>query len=736
MITSVVVGSGQPLPEPVGCADHSIVVSRLRAMGLWFSETMPIEPESLSVSDLFPWWMIKVIQRDRCQVSHGHLGSLLTRHRYGLRDDSYSPRPFQTLCAGIPLGSAEIQGQSIHACLMSVVNEGGLRRENDVTALLCALAHLERAGSGQPIRFASAAKSLVDEMDSFQVAHRAIAHLVALHGFESLIDTVGRMLQFEHRATCLEAAGSLLQFGGAGRERVEAAHHRASPRNRAVIDSVLESAESGTLDALDPWLNDDDWQVRASAARVIAHLMASRCVNPGFAMEALIARMENESENDNRWVLSQTLGQAVAADPDQAVDMIFSKLGDLEGTNPTRDLMCALSLGVGPAVDAGIFERLRDGFSEFDESSRCALNRCLSWVDGMPVSPFDWICPEVIRSLQWGRWALPASVASWFSSESRIESHLVTATLYRERMPAHLASLGLHHLNRNPHVLPIWEQVLTRAANLGNDAVWEVFAAIIAGSRISSGLMPVELRCAIGAGGTPCPEFSPAGIGRLIALASTSLRSSKEAVELLSQASPDIREIARNALMTVADGIQCPADLQSLPPRCGLGPSRCDPSPLGLWLNRSARPEEMSPEYQPLFGMGPAGWKKSGSPLEGLLVSCQHRTRWGDDVFEWFDPQEVAALLQREPASRVQQAVAACCLSGVETLVEVGQILAASIEGTPPDGPLGEMVAICQERHEQRLADAPLVGGTVGERGRNLSTYLPGHNEIEMDEID
>ncbi len=700
-------GSGQPLPPLPLSIDSTILLSRMEAMGLGSIRDTELFSGSPSASDVLPWWLLEVFKKDQCRVSLAHLSALMAQHRFGLRAGSFNRQPMQTFCSGLPLGSPEVQAKTLHRLLMGLIHLGESADEDYIVTLLCGIAHLETAIGSNTGWFCSGARALVEGKTPHEEAHRSIAHLATLHGFEDMDDTLGRILEIGETSTCLESMAALLGRGNAGLTQIDLHSDTASAGNQEAILAVLECLETGTLDSLDPFLNDNSWQTRASAARLVGHLVRRKTIAPGPALELLAERMKVEDDSDNCWVLSQCLGEVIAEDPEEGIDVIFNHLCELDGKGVTHELMDALSFGVSETVDARMFEELRDLFSYEDSAGRRALNRCLTWVEGLPPSPLDWVCLPVVKSLQWGRLRLPRSVAPWFSGDGDIASHLLTVLLQRERMPSHTANLGIWHLNRHPETMPVWESLVCRSANLGNEEVWEVFSGIIAASRNATRLSAAELRCALGGGAPMNLTGDAAGVGRLIAIASTPLRTAYRAMDLLAHAGPEIQTIARHALSSLPAGNKCPADLGALPPANGIGPSDSDPAVLGLPVQTVLRPEHFDAEFQPMFGMKPLAWKAQGRLLEGLIVACQHRTHWGETLCDWGDEQEVRRLLERNPSSLVHEAIAACTISGVDPLIEVGESIARLLPNKPSGDPLAGIVALAQERLQQRLEDSP-----------------------------
>ena len=57
--------------------------------------------------------------------------------------------------------------------------------------------------------------------------------------------------------------------------------------------------------------------------------------------------------------------------------------------------------------------------------------------------------------------------------------------------------------------------------------------------------------------------------------------------------------------------------------------------------------------------------------------------------------------------SLVHEAIAACTISGVDPLIEVGESIAGLLPKKPTGDPLAAIVALAQERLQQRLEDSP-----------------------------
>jgi hypothetical protein len=604
-------------------------------------------------------------------------------------------------------------GSSLHRLILQEAMRGHDADEDVLCTLLCATAHLEVALGRNHRWSCDAARALLENGAPYFETHRAIAHLSALHGFSEAIPALGQILVLGKNNSCLETCGSLLRMGDAGRLELEAQRPLASGKNLEAIIAAMECLEGKTLDLLDPFLNHPEWQIRASSASLVGSLVACDAVEPGLAIEVLTERIKNETDSDSRWSITRSLARSISKDPMTGIDAVFSGICELDGAPPSDDLMEALSFGVGPDVEPRMFEEMRDLLPEDKKTGRSALNRCLNWIEETPASPLDWICPKVIRLLQWDQIALPPSVAPWFATRPQMEGHLVTTLMHGEPKSSHVASLALRHLDDHPEFMPVLEQAATRAANLGNSEAWDLIGGVIAACRVPSTMAAAELRCALGSQGPVCPKLTPAVIGRLIAISATPLKKAKDAIQLLSQAGPEIREIAHHALVSVPAGARCSSDLGALPPPNGLGPSLSDSSPLGLSWDRQIRPDAFEAGFQQFFGIHPAVWKQTRRPFEGLLVSALHRVDWGKHICNWAVRKQLSQLVLEYPPDLVRKAAVACILSGVQELVGIGEAIASVLPKEAFDGPLEPLLVLARERFEERHPEMyPILGPT------------------------
>ncbi len=705
-MNSILIGNGKNLRNP-GHLPQGAMRARLKAMGFWHADGPEAEAGQPSLVDVFPWWMVVVMDMDRIRTTHGHLGLLLAGQEFGLLDsEGLDTRTLGAISGGLPLGTAEGQAAMLHRQLLLEIAQ---TRQNDVdavTSMLCGLAHLEFAlGGSSEGRFADATRALVDRGEEFPEACKAVLQLISEHQPAAMVETTGRLLGVADGKFALRAAGCLVRMGEPGRQEL---HRLAGQKvGQESVAAVLECLE-GALDALDPFLNNASWHLRSEACRVVGDLVETGVVDPSLALEVLLARMNLETDRDSRWVLSQSLGKAVAADPTEAIDRIFTQVVHLCGADPSGELMDALSFGVGTHVDARIFEEMRDVFTDEKSTASAALNRCLTWIPGLAPSPSDWICPPVIKSLQWGCLPVPASVAPWFLDGGLMPGHLVVAAMHQERFRGHVVSLGIQHLNANPETMPIFEQLLTRSVNVGRDGVWSLVSGAIAGSRTPSNILPEELRCAVGFGGPAVPEPTPAGAGRLLAIAASPLKASLVAIRMLSLSNPAFRELALNFLGCVPAGAKCPTDLGAMPPARGVGPRRSDPAPLGAERALRALPESLPLEYQPIFGMQPTAWRFERKPFQGLTVSAQHRAAWGGRILDWTRAEATAEWIRSTPQEVIHEAIAACLCSGLEDLATVAEWIASRVDPPPPDSPLTPLVLLARERHELKRGDHPV----------------------------
>lgn len=703
---SITIGSGQPVPKHTGIFPQGIISSRLKSMGFWHADGPAAEAGLPSLADVFPWWMVCVLDPDRCRSTHAHLGLLLASRQFGLRDsEDLETRTLGSLSCGLPLGTPEAQAKMLHRLLLLEMAQTQQVDVDAITAMFCGLAHLEEGLCSNEGWFADATRVMVDRDEVFPEACKAVLQLVSVHEPVGMVETIGRILTAGEGKFSLRAAACLARLGEPGRLELGRLAQGKQKVGRESVIAVLDSLAEGTLDALDPFLNDPSWHLRSEAIRVVGDLIEVGTIDPSLALEVLVARMKEESDRDCRWVLSQSLGKAVAADPMEGIDRILTQVCELCGDDPSGELMDALSFGVGTHVDARIFEEMRDFFTDEKSPAAAALNRCLTWIEGVVPRPSDWFCHQVVKSLQWGRLPVPASVAPWFLDGGSVPGHLVVAAMHQERLRSNVLCLGIQHLNANPETMPIWEQLSTRSANLGREAVWSMLIGAIAASRVPTNILPEELRCAVGFGGPLVPEPTPAGAGRLLAIAASQLEASKTAIRMLSRSSPTVQEIARSFLAGVPAGAMCATDLGALPPPRGVGPRRNDPAPLGVDRTLRLFPESLPLEYQPIFGMQPSAWRFERKPFPGLIVSSQHRAAWGHRILDWAQSESTAEWIRSAPCEVVFEAIVACLCSGVDELVTVGETIASLVDPPPPEAPLSPLVLLARERQELKRGE-------------------------------
>ena len=709
-MNSITIGSGQPVPQHPGALPHNILSARLKAMGFWHADGPEAKAGLPSIADVFPWWMVSVLDPDRQRSTFAHLGLSVAHRRFGLRaSDDLETRPLSAISCALPLGTAEAQAGILHRLLLSEIARAEEGDDDVIRTMLCALAHLEVALGSKEGWFADVSRALVNRAWVFRDTFSALLQLTSLHAPAGMVETISRLLTLGEGKFSIRASGCLARLGEPGRQELGRLANGGLKVSREPVLAMMETLEGGSLDALDPFLNDPSWHTRSEASRAVVDLIDLGAVEPSLALEVLLARMKVETDRDCRWVLTQSLGKAVAADPMEGIDRILSQVCELGGDDPSGDLMDALSFGVGTDVDARIFEQMREMFGADKPVALAALNRCLSWIDGVVPSPADWLCPQVVKSLQWGRLAVPDSVAPWFLDGGGMPGHLIATSLFQERLRSQVICLGIQHLNAHPDAMPVWELLLTRAANLGRSEAWSMLGGVIAASRTPSNVLPEELRCAVGIGGPPLPEPTPAGVGRLLAIAASRLGASKVAIRMLSLANPMVREIALGFLAGIPAGATCATDAGALPPVRGVGPRANDASPLGDDRTLRSRPGNLPLEYQPILAMPPSAWRFEGQPFLGLVVASQHRAGWGDEILDWTCGDSVTGWIQATPRQEVLEAMVACLCSGVAELVAVGERVAWFADPPPADHPLAPLVLLARERHELQQAQLPGV---------------------------
>lgn len=696
----------------------------------------------VSALDLFPWWMLHLLDPDRYDSGLGNLPRLLVDECLGCRRKmTRRERALQIYDCAVPLGTRT----DVERALLRVIQR---RRErvsskgNDSATALRALAHLAQTGgvASPEASFAPAAHSLVAGEPGFPPTLRLLGLLIAQHGFQELAVCLPRCAASGDPGLGLELPGYLACLGKAGRAQSEALMSEATEGNRTPVRAALDAWQEHDFDGLDPFLNHQDWRLRCATARLLAHFARVNHA-PEAVLEMLLARSRVEEDSDTQSVLAQGLGETIRQVGPSAAEPVLALLGERNGSDSNAFLLDGLLFGQPARMEGARLERLRgaggsQGWHQAAEAQ--ALNRLLAWQTGVPVSVADWIQPPVIRVLQWQTAELPPSVSSWFATSTTVEAHQLTACLMRETHAPTDGYLAAQYLKHHPEVTGIWEALCIQALNLGRSEVWELLAAVLAGSRHPVSLHPAELRCALGfRAGLPLGG-DWAGVGRLLTVAGSRLEQAREALCLLAVHSPEVRELTRHSLASLAANPGASETGSALPPVGAFGPDKLDPAMLGGSPLKLVFPQELPLEFQPLFGLIPPAWENCGPSLRGLEVSALHQIDWSGKLANWSNPQAVANILTGQSIEQIQRAILATAMSADADLNCLAKRLAMAVPDGVLEGALGRIVAVIRKRQLQTgIGPVAAPGGSSPPEGEDENSDEDDKAELvgELEEL-
>ena len=677
------------------------VLERAAAMGLDLSIDGVDTTNWVSAVDLFPWWMLEVLDGERADSRQWHLGKLLVSRRYNISvGESEHRLAWQTFTACLPVGSRD----EVRQMLLEIVREcaafGEGVSDRPAVAALCGLAHLRRTepgGSQGRDAFEEAVWALVPGKLEHMDALRAACRLTAESGIRSLVGAIVEIARKEVPALMLDACGCLARLGPEGAAALQALPGQVGAKVSTLVQALIDAWERHDFDGLDPSFNSEQWHVRGAAARFLSDLVVAG--GPGGpALEILLARFRVEEDCDVKTLLAESLGEVLHRCGSGGAGRVLTLIQELGGEGNSQHLLDALTFSGQPGVPAEQLESLRPLFEKGDRYGAAALNRCLAFQEGVRPSVLDWIHVPVVKALQWSRIRLPASVAGWFTSTPDIEGHQVTAAILREVELEHAGNLAAQFLRHHPELVHVWERLACLYLNSGTPAVWSLLASALAGTPHAVSMHPAELRCALGASCAPAPRFSWSAVGRLVAVAASPVSHARDAIRLLGSMGPEARELARHALGTIPSGRTSLTGMAALPPPVGIGPSQAPPGSLGTMASRAPGPGAFPLEFQPMFSLRPRAFTQGARAIDGLVVGALHWAEWGADLMSWQDATKTSAVVEEAPIERVQQAIVACGMSGRPGLVRLIRNLGQAAGPACRQGGLGPLVGVLVDR--------------------------------------
>ena len=479
----------------------------------------------------------------------------------------------------------------------------------------------------------------------------AALHLVGTYEREDAVEWVASVCRnCKNSVAVTTAAGVLAKLGG-GREAL-AREAAIVTQPKSVVVAVHQALESGEYDALDPMFSDpQSWERRNAAVRLLGNLVEGGA--PAVpALEILLQRYRDDDDSDNRSVIAISIGKVLRRIGDPKVLQLLLE----EKVAREEELLDGI-LFSGIQIPETLLPLLPK-----KPSRRGAVNRLLTRDAGLPPALNDWAGSHaLITAMQWEGFVPPQPVRAWFEDAGSVSGPELVQAIHDQEFSSHDGSLAAAYLRAHPDVVPIFERLRVVRQNFGHQNSWELYSAVLAGAWVSVPTEPAELRCALGSHAGPPPEPSPRTIGRLLAVASSALPASREAMRLLSSMGDATREISLECLATLPAGIRELNCQQSVPADEGLGVQGHRDSGLGMPCNRLIHPASMPSPWSVVFGQIPGNWRScSVLQADGLILAAHGRADWFTQIRNWSDAAEVGAFVQSlsvETVCRVLHAI-------------------------------------------------------------------------------
>jgi hypothetical protein len=625
----------------------AVIWDRLENMGI-ITGSRPDNLEGcVSAIQLFPWWMMVVNNPERAHSTASHLGAILCRTKFGLSaSGDRHRRAFDILTCSVPIGTpAQISDILREACFRGIASCGD---SDDAVTALVALAHLEFVQGVNPGRFLELVSAIDMESES---ALLAALKIVGTHQIQEAVGFVTNVARnCSNRVVLITAAGILAKLGDSGRAALSR-NLGGSQHSKTICKAARESL-AGTFDGLDPFLaNPECWMQRGAAALLIGHLVeAGAPAEP--ALEILLERHRAEEDADNRSVIASALAKVLrhAADPQGAKMLLL-------GEKLVRD---------GELFQAVLFSGLEITDADLSALSKVkrrvvGANRLLTSHGVLPPSLRDWLSPSIIKALQWDSWLPPKAVRSWFENAGSVPGAELAEVVNENTSTEYEGSLAVAFLRAHPEVAPVYERLRVVRMNLGHQDSFDVFSSSLAGAWTPISAEPAELRCAFGTHAGPPPAPTPRAVGRLLAVASSSLpNGSRTAMRLLSVMDENVRKITAECLATLPVGITSLNGPQCEPTQTGLGVRGLTDSGLGSPQSRPAAVACLPDEFQILFGHVPAAWQSNPmKQLNALILAAHGRSDWFGSLRKWGDKAAVKSFVDAVPAEALCRAIIA-----------------------------------------------------------------------------
>lgn len=691
------------IPPPTS----AVLRERLNRMGL--THLMPTLERGWTAVDLFPWWGFRVLDPHFLNGPFGDVTNLVAQGFFEVEtretDRPSDADPLALIYSQLPLGDGADVGRTLGRFALSQSDLNDACR-----AALWAVSYLERRGDPRldGLFLETARQALRHGRPGDTATARTVGLLARRHP-QHLAELADLLLQAgsEDAAHALELPGFLVSLGDHGQAALERLASRPSSWRQAETKAALDACLDGDFDSLAGFLESEDWNIRAAAARTVG-LAGRSGRHAAAALELLLARAQEEDDRDTRAVLSEGIGGAVVQLGAPGRDAVLETIREHFDSGRAAFLFDALLMAGGAGADPAELERFRHVRGHRRDSHNRALNRLLAWIPGYPVALTDWTSPFIFRSLQWADLPLPPAVSGWFSCRPTVAFDHVAAIIVRSDDDRQAVNyLAAQCLRQRPAELtPVVETFATHALNLGAEKRYAHLCALLAGSAGEVSLHPAELRAGLGHKvGRPL-EADWAAAGRLLAIARRSLPQAQDALALLGAMGPHFQELARYALATDPEPERSAQAEKALPRRSFPGASLVGGAPIRL-----EAPSGFADELQPIFELLPNAWKSEAGKLRGLLVTATHGVDWSSRLAKWNDSVTRAAIIAAGDTATLQRAILAAGGCDDDDLQRLAATLAAEVPPTVLEGPLGVLVRLWKDRQaDGEAAGTPADG--------------------------
>lgn len=669
--------------------------------------------------DLFPWWSLNVLEPERDSNQVGSLPQFLVEVLYS---SGRNGRRHDRACALVEgaLGLATPASLAVriaeHARRMSI----GARGWHDTLGLcLYTIQHLARTPNG-----ASARPVLVDlirrlipgprDGDAGELL-RFIGPIATAHGLHELAEPIASCVVNKDPCVVIQIPGFLARLGEPGIEALRGLRSMEDCTHSKELKAALDAYWERDFDSLACFLDGDGgWTMRSATARLLGQLAAAGH-SPESVLEMLLTRARTEEDSDTQSLLCCGIGSAVRSLGAEGRRAVVETIRETFDGGQGGFLFDALLVAGGEGLDPLELERLRpikrQGHRLESDRNR-AVNRLLAWQEGYPNAFADWSTHTVCRLLQWTDMPVPPAIQGWFTTRPTVEAEQVLSTLVLDEDSEPPAYCAAQVLRREPeNLLPILELSSIQSLNSGSSTRWSVVNGLLAGCPMVVGLHPADFRAAMGqhAGEPLAPDWASAG--RLLTIASTSLKQAQSALLMLAGMGPGFRELARHALVSLPNPEGDPSGIHAIPDGNRLARGKLDPAVLGGIPFRLPSPSNLPHGFQLLFGVTPKEWTEGEGCLRGLETMSLQQLDWSSNLARWHEIPVVNRILADATPRQIQRAILAAVGCGDSDLNRIGLRLAVLAPEAALEGPLGGLVGLLRQRGrelgvESEAADA------------------------------